>query len=90
MTQCMVRPCVARGFHRSVGFAVLQMAKMSGASSSVLATPARNAAIGVVSDDLSADVISSRVMDVECSWCAELERGCTWCMSTLYSLQALL
>ena len=23
MTQCMVRPCVARGFHRSVGFAVL-------------------------------------------------------------------
>ena len=36
MTQCMVRPCVARGFHRSVGFAVLQMAKMSGASSSVL------------------------------------------------------
>src|ERR1700730_6781643 len=58
------------------------MAKMSGASSSVLATPALNAANGVVSDDLSADVISSRVMDGECSWCAELERGCTRCRST--------
>jgi hypothetical protein len=56
----------------------------------ILFPGARNAAIGVVSDDLSADVISSRVMDVECSWCAELERGCTRCMSTLYSLQALL
>src|SRR5712672_1345071 len=48
------------------------MAKMSGANSSVLATPARNADIGVVSDDF---VISSRVMDVECSWCAELARA---------------
>jgi hypothetical protein len=56
-------------------------ATMSGASSSVLATPACNAANSVASGDLSADVISPRVMGVECSWCAELERGCTWCIS---------